>query len=84
MGGGLDDDMPFGGIGGGSRRRRGGGMGGFGGMGGMPGGFGGMPTSPPAEPEVITRPLPVSLEEYLPTNTRGMLTIVCTRAPPNV
>jgi DnaJ family protein B protein 4 len=63
MGSGMDDDLPFGG--GGSRRRRAGpGMGGFGGMGGMPGGFGGMPTSPPAEPEVITRPLPVSLEEY--------------------
>jgi hypothetical protein len=24
----------------------------------------GMPQSPPADPEVITRPLPVSLEEY--------------------
>ena len=53
----MDDDMPFR-MGGGSRTRRG--MGG-----GMPGGFGGMPRTPPAEPEVITRPLPVSLEEYL-------------------
>src|SRR5271170_140804 len=37
MGGGMDDDLPFGGMGGGSRRRRaaGPGMGGFGGMGGM-------------------------------------------------
>jgi DnaJ homolog subfamily B member 4 len=69
MGGGMDDDLPFGGMGGGgSRRRRGGpGMGAFGGgMGGMPGGFGGMPGSPPTEPEIITRPLPVSLEEYHP------------------
>jgi hypothetical protein len=33
-------------------------------MGGMPGGFGGMPRNPPSEPEVITRSLSVSLEEY--------------------
>ena len=60
---GMDDDMPFGmgGRGGGRSRRRGG-MGGMPGMGGM-GGFGMGPQSPPAEPEVITRPLPVSLEE---------------------
>src|SRR5271170_3388879 len=60
-GGGMDDDIGFGGMPsgfGGRSRRRGGG-----GMGGMPGGFGGMPRTPPAEPEVITRPLPVSLEE---------------------
>jgi DnaJ homolog subfamily B member 4 len=63
--GGMDDDLGgFGGFGGGrggsrSRRTR---MGGMGGMPGM-GGFGGM-ESPPAEPETITRQLPVSLEEY--------------------
>jgi DnaJ homolog subfamily B member 4 len=59
---GMDDDMPFrmGGMGGGGRSR----MGGMGGMGGMRGGFGGMPRNPASEPEVITRPLPVSLEEY--------------------
>jgi DnaJ homolog subfamily B member 4 len=71
--GGMDDDMPFrmggggGGGGGRSRSRRG-----MDGMGGMPGGmFGGMGSrSPPTEPEVIERPLPVSLEEYVLV-TRG-------------
>lgn len=61
---GPDDNMPF--SPGRSRSRRGmGGMGNMGGMGGMGGGgpsmFGMGPS--PSEPEVITRPLPVSLEE---------------------
>jgi DnaJ family protein B protein 4 len=55
--GGMDDN-PFSGLGGGgrTRSRRGGG--------GVGGSMFGMPQSPPADPEVITRPLPVSLEEY--------------------
>lgn len=62
---GMDDDSPFGGMGGmggrsRQRARRGGGMDGMG------SGMFGMPQSPPAEPETITRPLPVSLEEYFP------------------
>jgi len=52
---GMDDDMPFR-MGGASAGRRGMGT-------GMPRGFGGMPRTASAEPEVITRPLPVSLEE---------------------
>lgn len=59
----MDEDIPFR-MGGGARSRGRRGMDGMGG--GMPGGmFGGMgPGSAPTEPEVIERPLPVSLEEY--------------------
>jgi DnaJ homolog subfamily B member 4 len=81
MGGGgfsmaMDDDVPFGMGRGGRTRRRGPAMGGMGGMGGMPGmggmgGFGMGPQSPPTEPEVITRPLQVSLEEYRPLHDCG-------------
>jgi len=61
MSSGMDDEFGgFGGFGGSRSRRRP--MGGMGGMGGMPG-MGGFGNSPPAEPETITRPLPVSLEE---------------------
>jgi DnaJ homolog subfamily B member 4 len=64
FGGGMDDDTPFG-FGGmpRSRRTRTGGMHGMHGMpGGVPNMYGMGRESPP-EPEVITRPLPVSLEE---------------------
>jgi DnaJ homolog subfamily B member 4 len=57
----MDDDSPFGRTGGRPRQRAR-----RGGMGGMGGGMFGMPQSPAAEPETITRPLPVSLEEYFP------------------
>ena len=80
----MDDDMPFR-MGGGSRSRSRRGMDGMGGMGSMPGGlFGGMgPQSPSAEPEVIIRPLPVSLEEYV-LIPKKLLIIVCIPARRNV
>ena len=66
----FEDADFLGGNSGRTRRTRMGGMpGGFSGMGGGPNVFGmggGMPSPTAGEPEVITRPLPVSLEEYFP------------------
>jgi DnaJ family protein B protein 4 len=65
MGGGGGD----GGFGGG--HGFGGGQGGFGGAGGMPGGFGGRSARRP-EPETVTMPLPISLEDLYSGTTKKL------------